>query len=470
MSKAAYLELDEAFSPPAMEPTDPRDMIYTSPANEEMLKPILVSLKHDNGSLVTENVVITASSILSVNWNTSFPTADYYTGKFCRIGTYHHSYWPPRHHDNQRVICLTNSTYSLGYVQNTTYDGVARFELLMHTVVTDGNSRRIVFSVEYGGSNLTVATHPFSVHPEGAKLQINYPANFPNISVNTPMTITVQTFYMDPLTSVYMPLSVGRHSVLHVDLSVSWDSKVYSVFLGEGYPYQFNTLRRADVILGGSEVEMNAKDDLWIRKQCVNGTATFNDVRILTVASDVHINITQSQPYFPWMRIPTQYNDTFQFLSPLEKRLVLNESDSPGTAVTNGFDVLCKCMLLPVFLLPVLLLFVLHFLYCCFLLLRVLQLPVLFVLQLPVLLLPVLQLPVLLLPVLLLTVLLLPVLQLPVLLLPVLQLPVLLLPVLQLPVLLSVLVLLFPSVHCFFLCSFIYISSSCVVSFSVMLT
>jgi hypothetical protein len=340
MSKAAYLELDEAFSPPAMEPTDPRDMIYTSPANEEMLKPILVSLKHDNGSLVTENVVITASSILSVNWNTSFPTADYYTGKFCRIGTYHHSYWPPRHHDNQRVICLTNSTYSLGYVQNTTYDGVARFELLMHTVVTDGNSRRIVFSVEYGGSNLTVATHPFSVHPEGAKLQINYPANFPNISVNTPMTITVQTFYMDPLTSVYMPLSVGRHSVLHVDLSVSWDSKVYSVFLGEGYPYQFNTLRRADVILGGSEVEMNAKDDLWIRKQCVNGTATFNDVRILTVASDVHINITQSQPYFPWMRIPTQYNDTFQFLSPLEKRLVLNESDSPGTAVTNGFDVL----------------------------------------------------------------------------------------------------------------------------------
>ena len=337
LCNAAYLEMHPDFSPPPGEPTDPVDMVYTSPANERALLPYLVLLKSDSGELITDNVVVTATTIPEGNG------VDTYSGSLCRRSKRHYSIWPPRYYDSERIVCLSNTTYPLGYVQNMTYDGVARFQNLLHTRPTDGTRRQLLFIAEYNGTTINTTTYPITVHPEGAKLEIVQPTSFSDVYVNEPQTVVVQTMMESASSpSGYSPLTIGRHSQLHVDLTISYDSKEYARIVAPGYGFHFQSLVTSSYKLGGRDVTLNAKEDLRIRKRCVAGMATFEDVRILTLATDVHLNITQTQPYWPWVRVPFHYGDALDFPedSPGLFQVNLSASYSPGVAVSNGFNVL----------------------------------------------------------------------------------------------------------------------------------
>ena len=332
----AYLEMHPDYSPPAVEPTDPVDMIYTSPANEEALLPYMVLLKNDSGHLINDNIVVTATTIAEGGG------PDSYTGTLCRRSKRHYSFWPPIYYDDERIVCLSNTSYPLGYTQNVTYDGVARFEHLLHTMPSDGVRRQVLFTAEYNGIMINVTSNPITVHPEGAKLEIVQPTNFNDVYVNEPQTVVVQTMMEDSSSPTgYSALTVGRHSQLHVDLTISFDSKVYASLVEPGYSFHFQTLVSSSYLLGGKDVTTNAKEDLRIRKRCISGMATFEDVRILTVGSDVHLNITQTQPYWPWVRVPFHYQDVLEFpVAWYFNQLNLSATHSPAVAVSNGFDVL----------------------------------------------------------------------------------------------------------------------------------
>lgn len=335
LCNGAYLEPHPDYSPPAVEPTDPVDMVYTSPANERALLPYMVLLKTDSGELINDNIVVTATTAPEVNGTGS------YNGSLCRRSKRHYSIWPPVYYDAERIVCLSNATYPLGYVQNVTYDGVARFENLLHTQPTHGARRRVMFIAEYNGSTITALTNPITVHPEGATLEIVYPTNFSDVYVNEPQMVVVQTM-MENASSLtgYSPLTVGRHSQLHVDLTISYDSKQYARVVAPGYGFHFQSLVSSSYQLGGRDVTLNAKEDLRIRKRCVAGMATFEDVRILTLGVDVHLNITQTQPYWPWVRVPFYYGDVLEFPLVYFSQVNLSASYSPAVAVSNGFDVL----------------------------------------------------------------------------------------------------------------------------------
>ena len=335
LCNGAYLEVHPDFSPPAVEPTDPVDMVYTSPANERALLPYMVLLKNDSGALISDNIVVTATTIPEGNGS------DSYDGSLCRRSQRHYAIWPPVYYDAERIICLSNATYPLGYVQNTTYDGVARFQNLLHTKPTEGTRRQVLFTAEYNGATINVATNPITVHPEGAKLEIVQPANFSDVYVNEPQTVVVQTMMENASSPTgYSLLTVGRHSQLHVDLTISYDSKQYARVVAPGYGFHFQSLVSTSYILGGKDVTLNAKEDLRIRKRCVAGMATFEDVRILTLGVSVHLNITQTQPYWPWVRVPFYYGDVLEFPSVYSSQVNLSASYSPAVAVSNGFSVL----------------------------------------------------------------------------------------------------------------------------------
>lgn len=332
----AYLEMHPDYSPPAVEPTDPVDMVYTSPANEGALLPYMVRLKNDSGHLINDNIVVTATTIPEGN------SPDSYNGLLCRRSKRHYSYWPPQWYDDERIVCLSNVSYPLGYTQNVTYDGVARFEHLLHTKLSDGVRRQVLFTAEYNGITINVTSNPITVHPEGAKLEIVQPTNFTDVYVNEPQTVVVQTMMENASSPTgFSPLTVGRHSQLHADLTISYDSKVYASIVEPGYSFIFQTLVSTSYLLGGRDVTLNAKEDLRIRKQCISGMATFEDVRILTEASNVHLNITQTQPYWPWIRVPFHYQDVLDFpVTPYLNQLNLSFTSSPAVAVSNGFNVL----------------------------------------------------------------------------------------------------------------------------------
>lgn len=332
----AYLEMHPDYSPPAVEPTDPVDMVYTSPANEGALLPYMVLLKNDSGHLINDNIVVTATTIPEGNG------PDSYNGSLCRRSKRHYSYWPPQWFDDERIVCLSNASYPLGYMQNVTYDGVARFEHLLHTKLSDGVRRQVLFTAEYNGITINVTSNPITVHPEGAKLEIIQPTNFTDVYVNEPQTVVVQTMMENASSPTgFSPLTVGRHSQLHADLTISYDSKVYASIVEPGYSFIFQTLVSTSYLLGGKDVTLNAKEDLRIRKRCISGMATFEDVRILTEAPNVHLNITQTQPYWPWVRVPFYYQDVLEFpVVVYFNQLNLSATYSPAVAVSNGFNVL----------------------------------------------------------------------------------------------------------------------------------
>ena len=176
-----------------------------------------------------------------------------------------------------------------------------------------------------------------------AKLEITSGSQA-NVLVNEPMTFTVQTMAEDPANpGTYIPLTTGRHSILNVDLTIAYDWKKFYIYFPSGN-FNFHQLASSTHTLGGADVMENGYFDLVIRKQCSSGTATFTDVRILTEATDIQLNFTQTLSYHPWERWPPMYNDAWvlDWTSWTQKTYVDDSLTSPAVVFTNAFNVTRK--------------------------------------------------------------------------------------------------------------------------------
>ena len=129
------------------------------------------------------------------------------------------------------------------------------------------------------------------------------------VTVNHPMTFSVKTLAYDPDNNTMMiNLTTGRHSILNVDLTISWDSKRFYFYFPANF--NINQLYHTDAQLGGTGSMQNGRFDTVIRQQAVGGVATFSDIRILTEATNIRFNFTQTQSNPPWERRPPVYDST----------------------------------------------------------------------------------------------------------------------------------------------------------------
>lgn len=177
---------------------------------------------------------------------------------------------------------------------------------------------------------------------------MNITSSIPSfVYVNEPITVTVQTLARDPNTGALIPLTTGRHSTLHVDLTVSWEHKSFYRFFPSSA--NFNEIYYSNVTLASVDAFLNGYYDTVIRKRCSGGTATFTDVRIQNIYSGVTLNVTQILPYDPWERWPPVYNDTIEDFNTLYFRIRDDPLLSPGVAISDPFDVIGKedCVITP---------------------------------------------------------------------------------------------------------------------------
>ena len=163
-----------------------------------------------------------------------------------------------------------------------------------------------------------------------------------SLFVNEPFTFTVQTLAEDPDNNgSYIPVTIGRHSTLNIDMTISWDHKLFH--LGMHPTANFHYLLRSDCVMAGPGVTPNSRNDLRVRKRCVNGEASFPDIRVASVCSNITFNFTQTLPYYPWERWPPQYNDNIIFDIPkLGMYTKAAKNMATGVAITPPFSVTRK--------------------------------------------------------------------------------------------------------------------------------
>ena len=162
-----------------------------------------------------------------------------------------------------------------------------------------------------------------------------------DVVVNEPMTFTVQTMTEDPSNpGTYIPLTTGRHSTLNVDITISWEFKVFYMFVPASF--NINELLSSQYILAGADVTKNGNQDLRVRKRCIAGAATFTDIRVIDEALNMQLNFTQTLPYYPWERWPPIYNETIVTTPSLTINTLPDETFSPAVVFTTPFDVSCE--------------------------------------------------------------------------------------------------------------------------------
>ena len=170
------LVLDEDFSPPATIPTDPADMIYSSPANDHMLLPVKVRVHDDNGDPIMAGITVFATTIDGANLGAP-NDGDTYDGELCMHRAYFSRFNWCRYltdPDARRtgvgscadeLICDTSDpAYPHGKLNGTSVDGVAEFSRLVHTAPTPSSTRRLRFFAEYGADSNTIDSNAFEVH------------------------------------------------------------------------------------------------------------------------------------------------------------------------------------------------------------------------------------------------------------------------------------------------------------------
>ena len=161
------LSLDPVFSPPSVIPTDPNLMVYNAPAMDHMLQEVRVLVRDSGGSLVTYPVTVTATTILSTNWNVVGNPGDMYNGTLCQHGRWFGRLLVCRYPYDDCIEMVCNTTdvvnYPLGQVTAETSNGVAAFPRFLHTVPSVANQRRLRFFATVEGVDLTAVTEPFDV-------------------------------------------------------------------------------------------------------------------------------------------------------------------------------------------------------------------------------------------------------------------------------------------------------------------
>ena len=159
------LELDPLFSPPATIPTEPSQMIYNAPEMDHMLESVIVKVKYANGTLYTDPVDVTATTILSTNFNQT-NDGDTYNGTLCQHNKWSHRYNLCRYLDDDciELSCDTSDLlFPLGKVVVTSEDGTASFERLLHTKYSGTDQRRLRFSATIDGDDVFVDSEEFDV-------------------------------------------------------------------------------------------------------------------------------------------------------------------------------------------------------------------------------------------------------------------------------------------------------------------
>ena len=178
---------------------------------------------------------------------------------------------------------------------------------------------------------------------QAAKLEITSPAQG-NVNVNEPMSFTVQTMAEDPNNpGSYIALTTGRHSTLNVDLTIAWDDKEFYVFFPANI--NLNQIYKSAYTLAGDEVNENGLLDLAVRKRCVNGAANFDNIVVVDEAIEIHLNFTQTLPYYPWERWPPIYNDSVVITPYWSTYSTSDGNNSPGVALTPAINVTGTSML-----------------------------------------------------------------------------------------------------------------------------
>ena len=164
------------MSPPSPLPTDPADMIYSSPALDHNLQPVLVHVQDDSGNPVTDPVMVFATTIDTNNAGGS-NAGDTYDGELCMHREYFSRFGWCRYLTDAadrrtgvgdcapELIChSTNPDYPKGVVNATSVNGVAEFPRLVHTTPAQAANRRLRFYAERGADTATVDSEEFEVH------------------------------------------------------------------------------------------------------------------------------------------------------------------------------------------------------------------------------------------------------------------------------------------------------------------
>ena len=166
------------MSPPATLPTNPADMIYSSPAMDHNLLPVLVLVQDDSGNPITDPVTVFATTI-DTN-NVGVPnTGDTYDGQLCTHREYFSRFGWCRYLTDStdrrtgvgecadELICdNTDPLYPHGKVNATSVNGVAEFPRLVHTTPALSAHRRLRFYAEHGADTASVDSEEFEVHRE----------------------------------------------------------------------------------------------------------------------------------------------------------------------------------------------------------------------------------------------------------------------------------------------------------------
>ena len=335
------LVLDSVNSPPAVIPTDPKDLVYSVPLNQLTSRPIIAYIKNKMGATVTSLSETIEVYVTSMDKSQKKPAdLDKWRdsgGKLCQWSNPNRD-WPIRFNRELYYTVCGSSLRTTSLIAKI-LKGKIIMDWLMHMHPNGelpANDRFI--RIEIPALNISRDTNLFKITEPAANLRITkQPPN--SITANTKFDITAEI-----LDGKGAPLTVGLDSAAYVELTVSYEYKTF---------YQRNEkdmlLDSTEVRLGGPLVTANqATGDLIIRQRAVAGMVSFTDVRILDTVHKLNLNLTMFMSKDPYLRIPNcgkcysdlnyriiSNNNQIKFQLPPPK--VLNEITS--MVFTRKFDV-----------------------------------------------------------------------------------------------------------------------------------
>ncbi|KAK3576183.1 hypothetical protein CHS0354_001202 [Potamilus streckersoni] len=296
------LEFNLERSPEAIIPSD-AERKYSVSLNMVTSFPVEVFIMEDGAAAVS-------SDLLSLNYNVS--TIDVLTagspgtrddwaesgGILCQWGRKGPF---PQWMDRKlfEYVCGKNTTLT-GYISDEgkmIVDGLQH----QHTIIP-ANPRIYRFSVELpNGTIISIDSNPFEITTPAARLQFDVPPPR-SVVANDPFNVSVEIVDADGNI-----VTAGYDSALVVELQIAWeyDSQVFMSTIEKD-----DILYNAKIRLAGSETLVKrATYNTVIRKRAVNGSVFFSDVRILDVTKKVRLNLTLTNPNFPFIREPDIYKD-----------------------------------------------------------------------------------------------------------------------------------------------------------------
>eukprot|EP01137_Pigoraptor_chileana_P018784 Opistho-2@78831 len=303
-------------------------LMYNTPSNSSLLATITVRILDASNNLVTtgpnSQLKITATSVL---YNNSL--TDNWKGRLCTMPGLSIS------SDQQLpfyfITCVIDSAHPKGSVSVNATAGIASFSFLTLTAptidLTLGNdallsARSLRFEVE-GSAVPVLLSQPHHATFPAAFYRLTADTTMPTtIVANTAFpTMKVEAMFANPLYQnpsfpsavQYLPLTFGIDANVNVDLTIPrvLDGKTLKPF--ETYA---GLLISSLVKMGGAGLTVSSKKEEMFRVRMSNGVATFNNVRVLDVYTNLRFNLTATKPHPFYYRVPLDYSDAGVLLTP----------------------------------------------------------------------------------------------------------------------------------------------------------